>query len=104
MNYCLTHKDIDDPDLLSIELPLDPELRTEIFRLKIIAVAKMKRMLTTLRTEKELLLLLKGMAPDGKIPRGILMEGRPAIHDAIKEFALAKKNDSINERRPDVES
>lgn len=72
-----------------------------MLRVKILAVAKMKKMLTTLRTEKELLLLLKGMAPDGKIPRGILLEGRPAIHDAIKEFNLAKKNDSINEKRPD---
>jgi len=41
------------------------------------------------------------MAPDGKIPRGLLLEGRPAIHDAIKEFHLAKKNDSINEKWPD---
>jgi len=43
-------------------------MRAEILKVKILAVAKMKKMLTTLRTEKELLLLLKGMAPDGKIP------------------------------------
>jgi len=35
----------------------------------------MKKMLTTLRTERELILLLKGMVPDGKIPRGILLDG-----------------------------
>ena len=42
------------------------------------------------------------MAPDGKIPWGILLEGRPAIWDAVKEFEIAKKNDFINERRPDI--
>lgn len=42
------------------------------------------------------------MAPDGKIPRGVLLEGRPAIKDAVKEFEIAKKNDSINEKRPDL--
>lgn len=68
LNYCLTHQDVDDPDLKYIELPSDPDMRAEILKVKILAVAKMKKMLTTLRTEKELLLLLKGMAPDGKIP------------------------------------
>jgi hypothetical protein len=43
------------------------------------------------------------MAPDGKIPRGVLLEGRPAIRDAVKEFEIAKRNDSLNERRPDVD-
>lgn len=66
------------------------------------AVARMKKMLTTLRSEQELILLLKGMAPDGKIPWGVLLEGRPAIRDAVKEFEVAKKNDSVNEWWPDV--
>lgn len=25
LNYCLTHQDVDDPDLKSIELPADPD-------------------------------------------------------------------------------
>ena len=40
------------------------------------------------------------MAPDGRIPWGILLDGWPAIKDAVKEFELAKKNDSPNEKRP----
>jgi hypothetical protein len=40
------------------------------------------------------------MVPDGKIPRGLLLEGRPAIKDAITEFQAAKKLDKENEMRP----
>lgn len=46
---------------------------------KVMSVARMNRMYTTLREEKELLLKIKNMSPDGRIPRGLLMEGRPAI-------------------------
>jgi hypothetical protein len=40
------------------------------------------------------------MAPDGKIPRGLLLEGRPAIKDALQEFKRAWEVDKVNERRP----
>lgn len=40
------------------------------------------------------------MVPDGKIPRGLLLEGRPAIKDAIAEFDRAKELDKRNEMRP----
>lgn len=53
---------------------------------KVEAIAKMQKMFHTLRDESEMILKLKGMAPDGKIPRGLLLEGRPAIRDAVKEF------------------
>ena len=36
-------------------------------------------MFTTLREESEMLLKIKNISPDGKIPRGLLMEGKPAI-------------------------
>lgn len=57
-------------------------------------------MYNTLKEESELILKLKGMAPDGKIPRGLLLEGRPAIRDAIREFDRAKELDKKNEARP----
>jgi hypothetical protein len=44
------------------------------------------------------------MVPDGKIPRGLLLEGRPAIKDAIAEFDVAKKLDKTNEMRPKKKS
>jgi hypothetical protein len=40
------------------------------------------------------------MVNDGKIPRGLLIEGRPAIRNCLKEFMLAKKLDEDNERHP----
>lgn len=36
-------------------------------------------MYTTLREESEMLLKIKNICPDGKLPRGILLEGKPAI-------------------------
>jgi hypothetical protein len=36
-------------------------------------------MFTTLREESEMLLKIKNISPDGKIPRGLLLEGKPAI-------------------------
>jgi len=50
---------------------------------KIKTMARMQKMFSTLKNESEMLLKIKGMAPDGKIPRGLLLEGRPAIKDAL---------------------
>jgi polyhydroxyalkanoate synthesis regulator phasin len=46
---------------------------------KINSVARINRMFTTLREESELLLKIKNISPDGKLPRGILLAGKPAI-------------------------
>jgi serine/threonine-protein phosphatase 2B catalytic subunit len=45
-------------------------------------------------------LKLKNMSPDGKLPRGILLEGKPAIKNALKQFNLALQLDKVNEKRP----
>lgn len=37
---------------------------------------------------------------DGKIPRGLLMQGKVAIKDVFKEYILARVLDSQNEKRP----
>lgn len=57
-------------------------------------------MFQTLREESEVLLKIKNMAPDGKLPRGLLLEGKPAIRNALKQFNLAKELDKVNEKRP----
>ena len=36
-------------------------------------------MFSTLREESEMLLKIKNMSPDGKLPRGLLLAGKPAI-------------------------
>jgi hypothetical protein len=40
------------------------------------------------------------MANDGMIPRGLLLAGRSAIKDALRDFELAKSLDQENEKRP----
>lgn len=59
----------------------------------------MRRMYKNLKDNAEQLLVIK-MANDGKIPRGLLLEGRPAIRNAMKEFQLAANLDKENEKRP----
>lgn len=56
-------------------------------------------MYKNLKDNAEQLLVIK-MANDGKIPRGLLLEGRPAIRNAMKEFQLAANLDKENEKRP----
>ncbi len=68
--------------------------------MKVKSVARMHKIFKTLKEENEVLLQIKGMAPDGKIPRGLLLEGRPAIRDTFKEYAQAKTLDSVNEKFP----
>lgn len=53
---------------------------------KIKTIARVSKMFKTLKDESDMLLKIKGMAPDGKIPRGLLLEGRPAIKDCLREF------------------
>ena len=50
-----------------------------VLKSKINSVARINRMYTTLREESEMLLKIKNISPDGKLPRGILLEGKPAI-------------------------
>lgn len=67
---------------------------------KIKSFARMQKMFSTLKNESEMLLKIKGMSPDGKIPRGLLLEGRPAIKDSFKEYSRATELDKINEKMP----
>jgi hypothetical protein len=40
------------------------------------------------------------MVNDGRIPRGLLLEGRLAIRNCLKEFDLARELDRDNEMHP----
>lgn len=53
--------------------------RISILRNKLNSIGRMNRMLTTLRENSETLLEMKKMSPDGKIPRGVLLEKKPSI-------------------------
>ena len=57
-------------------------------------------MFGTLRQEQEMILKIKNISPDGKLPRGLLLDGKPAIQHHAKQFAVAQELDRVNERRP----
>ena len=68
-------------------------------------MSKMMKMFKTLREENESVVQLKGICPDGKLPKNLLLEGKKAIEneliDRSKVFQNAKKLDSMNEAMPD---
>ena len=53
--------------------------RQLIIKGKVSTVAKITKMFATLREESEMLLQIKNISPDGKLPRGLLLQGKPAI-------------------------
>jgi serine/threonine-protein phosphatase 2B catalytic subunit len=53
---------------------------------KIQSVAKMNKMFAVLKEESELILKIKNISPDGKLPRGLLLDGKPAIKNVAKQF------------------
>lgn len=67
---------------------------------KIQSVAKMNKMFSVLKEESELILKIKNISPDGKLPRGLLLDGKPAIKNVAKQFSHAVELDKVNEKRP----
>ena len=61
----------------------------------------MIKLFKVLRQENEDILKLKGLCPDNKLPRGVLLQGASAIKDALQQFGDAKQMDQQNEKRPD---
>lgn len=70
-----------------------------VMRNKINAVGRVRRMYKNLKENHDILLQIK-MVNDGRIPRGLLLDGKPAIRNALKEFELAMQLDKENEKRP----
>ena len=68
-------------------------------------MSKMMRIFKTLREENETIMQLKGLCPDNKVPKGLLLEGRDALRDEVHDrsgmFNQAKIHDMINEKRPE---
>jgi serine/threonine-protein phosphatase 2B catalytic subunit len=60
----------------------------------------MNKMMSVLREDSEMILKIKNISPDGKLPRGLLMQGKPAIKNALKQFNFAQEMDRENEKRP----
>jgi serine/threonine-protein phosphatase 2B catalytic subunit len=71
--------DFDMDKMLKSEEVDDKKKKQLVMKGKVSSVAKMSKMFTTLREESEMLLQIKNISPDGKLPRGLLLQGKPAI-------------------------
>ena len=98
----LAKMDVDAKGAIENEVKTeDAKLKKKlVLRNKIQTVGRMSKMLSFMRENKEQLLQLKNMAPDGKLPRGALLEQLPSISFPAKSFALSKDLDKENEKRP----
>eukprot|EP00475_Leptophrys_vorax_P036720 TRINITY_DN6251_c0_g1_i2.p2 TRINITY_DN6251_c0_g1~~TRINITY_DN6251_c0_g1_i2.p2 ORF type:complete len:533 (-),score=131.04 TRINITY_DN6251_c0_g1_i2:2123-3664(-) len=76
------------------------EKKNRVLKDKVMAVTKMMRMYKILRQENELILQLKQLSPNQKIPAGLLREGPEAIKKAISSFKTVQASDKQNEGRP----
>jgi len=82
--------ELDDIDISKLSIvPKDKYDRADILKLKVKAIAKMAMLMKNMKDSSDILLEIKEMSPDGKIPRGLLMKGRLGIKDQFKEYLLA---------------
>ncbi len=67
-------------------------------------MSRMMKMFKTLREENENVVKLKGIYADGKLPMGLLLEGKMALENDLIDksgvFNNAKKLDAMNEAMP----
>jgi serine/threonine-protein phosphatase 2B catalytic subunit len=79
-------------------------IEADLLRNKIRAMSRMMKMFKTLREENESIVQLKGICPDGKVPKGLLLEGKRALESEIKDrkafFSKARELDMVNEAMP----
>lgn len=79
-------------------------IEAELIRNKVRAMSRMMKMFKTLREENESVVQLKGICPDGKVPKGLLLEGKRALETELLDrrefFTKAKMLDSVNEAMP----
>lgn len=59
------------------------KIETDVLRKKVKFISRMMKMQKTLREQNEEIVQLKGACPDHRIPKGLLLSGKDAIHDGI---------------------
>ena len=71
-------------------------------------MSRMMKMFKTLREQNESVVKLKGIYADGKLPKGLLLEGKKALESELVDrsgvFQNAKKLDQMNEAMPTNEA
>jgi len=75
--------------------------RSQVLRNKLKFISKMAKMNKTLREQNETIVKIKNIAPDNKIPTGLLSQGENALKNVLDTFNTAKKADVMNEKRPE---
>ncbi|GME81433.1 unnamed protein product [Ambrosiozyma monospora] len=68
-------------------------------RKKLLSIGRMSRMFSILREESEKVENLRTMA-GGQLPKGILVDGREALHNKLQSFGEARDADLRNEGLP----
>ena len=74
--------------LMSSSSFLEGMSEQQVVKLKVGSVGRVRRMYKNLVENQDLLLKIK-MVNDGRIPRGLLLEGKVAIRNCLREFQLA---------------
>jgi len=67
---------------------------------KIISLGRMNIMLGNLRENSEVILKMKQVSLDGKLPRGLLLKERSSIKFDLEQFEKTRQLDAQNEKRP----
>lgn len=76
------------------------EQRGNLLKKKVMAVTKLVRLYKVLREQSEAIVQLKQLAPNNKIPLGVLSSGAEGIKDALSAFEKARVADRESERHP----
>lgn len=98
------------PEAVISQVPTIPEEEPELtlenkkqaLRNKVLAIGRVARMYQLLREESEQVAHLKSLN-SGELPKGLLMNGRQGLQNAITSFEQAKKQDLVNEALPPSE-
>ncbi|WPK22956.1 hypothetical protein PUMCH_000179 [Australozyma saopauloensis] len=90
------------PTIPEEEPELTLENKKQALRNKVLAIGRVARMYQLLREESEQVAHLKSLN-SGELPKGLLMNGRQGLQNAITSFEQAKKQDLVNEALPPSE-
>ena len=96
----LINKGIKELQGMLLQAAKTGSFKPDVVKQKLSFIGKIMRMQTNLRENRELFIQLRGMCPDNKIPKGLLLASSVEIKDALEHFKKAKEMDSINEQRP----
>ena len=99
LNICSQEELAATPEQKAMESPvvvvpenadMTPEQRRQIIRNKIMAIGKMSRTFSVLRENSELVMELKNLSGDGKLPTGTLGLGSDGIRKGRQNFLFQR--------------